>query len=74
MVAHQTCSWANFFPERTVVFSASYVAVTGPKAVIAVAGTGNMTWHRNFKFQSKLLYHQQRGQHSHLVDMGVFHW
>lgn len=73
MVGHQMCSWANFFPESTVGFSASCVAATGPKAVIAIAGTGDMTWYHNFKFQSKLLYHQQRGHHSHLVDMGVFH-
>lgn len=72
--AHQRCSWANIFPERTVVFPASCVATAAPKAVIAIAGTDNMTWHHNFKFQSKPLYHQQRGQHSHLADMGVFHW
>lgn len=72
--AHQRCSWANIFPERTVVFSASCVATAAPKAVIAIAGTDNTTWHHNFKFQSKPLYHQQRGQHSHLADMGVFHW
>lgn len=74
MVACQMCSWVNFFPERTAAFSASYVAATGPKAVMAIAGTDNMTWHHNFIFQSKLLYHQQRGQHSHLADIRVFHF
>ena len=73
MVAHQICGWANFSPESAVVFSVSCVAATGPKAVIAIAGTDNVTWHHNFKFQPKLLCHQQRCQHSHLVDTGVFH-
>lgn len=55
-------------------FSASCVAAASPKAAIAIASTDNSTWHHNFKFQSKLLYHQQRGQHSHWVAIGVCHW
>lgn len=71
---HWMHSWANFFPELSGVFSASCVSATTPKAVISLAGTGNTTWQHNLTFLSKLPYHQQRGQHSHLVDMGVFHW